>query len=117
MSLSLAEQWLEIMPGSFDEATGAADTFARDLIKTRADLESMRLRYESEKQHTGRLIHEIERLRARPAPWVPAVHVRCDGRCGAVVAFDPAPEEARMAAALRDLGWTLADGHWCGRCL
>ena len=59
------------------------------------------------------LLHENERLRARPAPWVPAVHIRCDGRCGAVVAFDPAPEEAAMTQALVALGWL---GHWCRGC-
>lgn len=85
------------------------------LIRAHRDLESLRLRYEAEKQHTGRLIHENERLRAaqRPPAWIPAVHVRCDGKCGAVVAFDPAPEEAAMTQALVALGWS---GHYCRGC-
>jgi hypothetical protein len=62
--------------------------------------------------------HELEHLRQQPAPWIPAVHIKCDGKgCHAVVAFDPAPEEAVMAEVLRAARWAMDETrHWCSRC-
>lgn len=68
-------------------------------------------------QRIQQLIHDNERLRSVPRAWIPAVHIKCDAKgCTSVVAFDPAPEEARIMTALIDLGWSLGDGHWCARC-
>ena len=108
-ALAIAQQWLADYPGDDQEA----DLMAQALVAVTADLESLRQRYATSQQQLNAAHHEIERLRARPAPWVPAVHVRCDGRCGAVVAFDPAPEEAAMTQALVALGWS---GHYCRGC-
>ena len=60
---------------------------------------------------TQRHIHALEAQGAKVWP----VHVRCDG-CPAAVAFDPAPQEAEMAAALIALRWSLESGHRCPRC-
>jgi hypothetical protein len=57
-----------------------------------------------------RLIHDAEKCGRKIWP----VYVQCDGkRCSSVVAFDPEPEEAALAQALRALGWS---GHVCPKC-
>jgi hypothetical protein len=95
-----------------------ADLFARELVQAHSELEAMRERYQAAQARLNALTHENERLAALPRPWIPAVHVRCDTRgCTAVAAFDPAPEEARLAAALVALGWTSGARHYCPGCV
>ena len=116
MTPSLAQQW----PASAEHPADVRHEIARELEQARAEREDMRQRYATSQQQLNAAHHEIERLRAANArllheapPWIPEVHITCDGRCGAVVAFDPAPEEAAMTQALVALGWS---GHYCRGC-
>ena len=52
------------------------DVIAADLERAIQDIASANQRYATSQQQLNAAHHEIERLRARPAPWVPAVHVR-----------------------------------------
>lgn len=95
-------------------ALSPADT--AELASLRADVHRLRTvidacdkRIATLDQRNRALVHAAEQAGIRVWP----VHVRCDGRCGAVVAFDPEPEEARLAAALVALGWS---GHVCPTC-
>jgi hypothetical protein len=82
--------------------------YARELLDTQARLERAL-------NDVRRLSHQPELIQPKPVQKIWPVYVKCD-YCAAVVAFDPAPEEAVMVKALHALGWTTANGHTCWEC-
>lgn len=101
----LAHKWLTETP----DDRALTDVFARELLQVHARANELASRNRA-------LVHERDRAVERAAAvkiW--PVQVRCDS-CPAVVAFDPAPEEAELAQALVALRWSLEAGHRCPRC-
>lgn len=104
----LAHKWLTETP----DDRALTDVFARELLAAHARADELASRNRA-------LVHErdraVERASAASPQKIWPVHIRCDS-CPSVVAFDPAPEEAELAAALVALRWSLEAGHRCPRC-
>jgi hypothetical protein len=82
--------------------------YARELLDVQARLERAL-------NDVRRLSHLPELIQPKPVQKIWPVYVKCD-HCAAVVAFDPAPEEAVIAKVLVEMGWSVSNGHDCKEC-